>query len=289
VEGTFSIASRGVRRAVVAVVAAVAVAAVAWLCPGAGLPVAARGEAPDAGAWRSLFNGRDLTGWTPKIRGAKYGVNYGDTFRVEDGVLKVVYDKDAYPTFGEKFGHLYYEQPFSHYRLRIEYRFVGEQVPEGPDWAWRNSGVMVHGEDPAGMGLDQDFPASIEVQFLGGPAKGERTTANLCTPGTEVVMNDAIVKSHCVGSRSKTYPGDQWVTVEIEVDGGDVIRHTIDGEVVLEYRKPQLDDKDAHARQLIAARGGDKALRAGTISLQSESHPVEFRRVDIQVLDGVAP
>ena len=238
--------------------------------------------------WRQLFNGRDLDGWTPKIRGEKVGDNYGDTFRVEDGVLKVVYDPAKYPTFGQKYGHLYYKEPFSRYRLRIEYRFTGEQCAGGEGWATRNSGVMIHGEDPAGMTLDQDFPASIEVQFLGGTATGERTTANLCTPGTHVVMDGKLITQHCTSSKSKTYRGDQWVTVELEVDGNAKIRHRIDGETVLEYEQPQLDPKDPRAKQALAATHGELQLAGGTISLQSESHPVEFRKVEIQLLDPPA-
>jgi len=245
---------------------------------------AARAEQP----WRPLFNGRDLDGWTPKIRGEKFGDNYGDTFRVEDGVLKVVYDPAKYPTFGNKFGHLFYKEPFSRYRLRIEYRFTGEQCAGGEGWALRNSGVMIHGEDPAAMPIDKDFPASIEVQFLGGAATGERTTANLCTPGTHVVMDGKLFTPHCTSSKSKTYRGDQWVTVEIEVDGNTKIRHIIDGETVLEYEQPQLDPKDARAKESLAAKGGDRQLSGGTISLQSESHPVEFRKVEIQLLDPPA-
>lgn len=246
-----------------------------------GFTAAARAEQP----WRPLFNGRDLDGWTPKIRGEKFGDNYGDTFRVEDGVLKVVYDPEKYPTFGNKFGHLFYKEPFSRYRLRIEYRFTGEQCAGGEGWAVRNSGVMIHGEDPAAMPIDKDFPASIEVQFLGGPPTGERTTANLCTPGTHVVMDGKLFTPHCTSSKSKTYRGDQWVTVEIEVDGNAKIRHIIDGETVLEYEQPQLDPKDARAKEALAAKHGDKQLSGGTIALQSESHPVEFRKVEIQLLD----
>ena len=249
-----------------------------------GASSAARAEQP----WRPLFNGRDLDGWTPKIRGEKFGDNYGDTFRVEDGVLKVVYDPAKYPTFGNKFGHLFYKEPFSRYRLRIEYRFTGEQCAGGEGWALRNSGVMIHGEDPAAMPIDKDFPASIEVQFLGGAATGERTTANLCTPGTHVVMDGKLFTPHCTSSKSKTYRGDQWVTVEIEVDGNTKIRHIIDGETVLEYEQPQLDPKDARAKESLAAKGGDRQLSGGTISLQSESHPVEFRKVEIQLLDPPA-
>ncbi len=191
---------------------------------------------------------------------------------------------DKYSEFGERFGHLFYKDKFSNYRFRVEYRFVGEQVKGGPGWAIRNSGVMVHGESPELMAKDQDFPASIEVQLLGGSGTGMRTTANLCTPGTHVVMSDMLIKRHCTTSKSKTYHGDGWVTVEIEVRGNKVIRHVIEGETVLEYNHPQLDDSDAHSKELIRKNGGVQ-LSGGSISLQSESHPIDFRKVEIQVLE----
>jgi hypothetical protein len=245
------------------------------------LPLNARAAEPP-GEWQQLFNGRDLTGWTPKIRGHNAGENFADTFRVEDGVLKVSYDKyDG--AFDERFGHLFYEKPFSNYVLRVEYRFVGDQARGGPTWAVRNSGVMLHGQTPESMTKDQDFPVSIEVQFLGGNGRDERTTANLCTPGTNVVMDGKLFTPHCTNSSSKTYHGDQWVTVEIEVQGGRLMRHKIDGRTVLEYSEPQLDDRDASARRLLEA-GSPKMLTGGTISLQSESHPVEFRKVELREL-----
>src|SRR6185436_6787309 len=93
-------------------------------------------QAPANGKWIQLFNGRNLDGWTPKITGYPLGENYGNTFRVENGVLKVSYDQ--YTEFGGKFGHLFYKDKFSHYILAAEYRFVGDQVPGGPSWALRN-------------------------------------------------------------------------------------------------------------------------------------------------------
>ncbi|MFO0922694.1 MAG: DUF1080 domain-containing protein [Pirellulales bacterium] len=228
--------------------------------------------------WIQLFNGKNLDGWTPKIRYHDLGDNYANTFRVENGVLKVGYE--GYTEFNETFGHLFYKDTFSHYRIRVEYRFVGSQCKGGPGWALRNSGIMVHGELPQTMSKDQDFPASIEVQLLGGDGKNARTTGNLCTPGTNVVMNDKLILQHCTNSKSQTYHGEQWVTAEVEVRGNEVIRHLINGEVVLEYNKPQLDDRDAHAKELIA-KYGDKMLSSGSISLQSESHPIEFRKVEL--------
>ncbi len=228
--------------------------------------------------WVQIFNGRDLTGWTPKIRYHDLGDNFANTFRVENGVLKVAYD--GYSEFKETFGHLFYKDSYSHYRIRVEYRFVGEQVKEGPGWALRNSGIMIHGERPETMTKDQDFPASIEVQLLGGDGKNPRTTSNLCTPGTNVVIGDKLILAHCTNSNSKTFHGDQWVTAEVEVKGNDVIRHLVNGELVLEYNKPQLDDRDTHAKELIQ-KAGDKMLSSGSISLQSESHPIEFRKVEL--------
>lgn len=239
-------------------------------------------QAEDQGKWIPLFNGKNMEGWTPKIRGYKLGDNFGNTFRVEEGLLKVRYDQ--YENFDSKFGHLFYKDRFSHYRLRIEYRFVGEQCEGGQGWAFRNSGAMLHGEDPETMAVDQDFPVSIEAQLLGGDGRKKRTTSNLCTPGTNVVMKGKLFKPHCTSSSSKTYHGDQWVTVEMEVRGNEVIRHLIDGKVILEYTEPQLDDRDEHARELIKINGG-KMLHEGTISLQSESHAIDFRKVELLVLD----
>jgi len=231
--------------------------------------------------WVSLFNGKNLDGWTPKITGYALGENYGNTFRVEDGVLKVGYDQ--YPKFEGKFGHLFAKHKYSKYRLRIEYRFVGEQCTGGPSWAYRNSGVMIHCQAPETMRKEQEFPVSVEVQFLGSDGKRTRSTGNVCTPGTHIVMGGKLITQHCTDSRSKTYSGDQWVTAEVEVHGNGKIKHVINGETVLEYEKPQLDEKDADARKLI--RNGDVMLSEGYISLQAESHPIEFRKVEILSLD----
>ena len=231
--------------------------------------------------WIQLFNGKDLSGWKVKIKGHALGDNFGKTFRVEGGVLKGGYD--AYKGSGRKFGYLFYEKPFSHYIIRCEYRFTGKQVAGGPGWAFRNSGIMVHGQSPESMGKDQNFPVSIEVQLLGGRAKGKRSTANLCTPGTHVFYKGKLHKPHCTNSVSKTYRGDQWVTVEVEVRGSEVIRHKIDGKTVIEYTKPQYDPNDKDAKKLLAGKpaGSPQLIEGGSISLQSESHPVEFRKVEL--------
>lgn len=237
-------------------------------------------DSDSKGDWIQLFNGKNLDGWKVKITGYDLNDNFGNTFRVEDGIMKVAYDR--YDKFDGKFGHIFYHQPFSNYVLRIEYRFVGEQTPGGPGWAFRNSGIMVHGQSPESMRKDQNFPVSVEIQLLGGKATGTRTTANVCTPGTHIVMDGKLVTRHCNSSNSKTYHGDQWVTLEVEVRGNKSIKHIMDGETVMEYTEPQLDEKDKDASKLI--KDGDKMLCGGSISLQAESHPVEFRKVELRKL-----
>lgn len=237
------------------------------------LPVAAQD-----GNWETIFNGKDLTGWTPKIRGCKLGENFQNTYRVKDGAIVV--DYSDYEKWDNRFGHLFYKNKYANFRLRLEYRFTGNQVKGGPGWAFRNSGVMIQSEAPEEMELEQNFPASLEVQLLGGPDKGERTTGNLCTPDTHVEIDGKLVTAHCINSTSKTFPGDQWVTLEIEVKNNELIRHLINGEEVIRYSKPVLGGS-AHADALAKARGS-KEIKEGYFCLQSESHPVEFRKIQIQ-------
>jgi len=244
------------------------VAALALALAAALAPASTGGEQPE-GKWIQLFNGKDLAGWTPKFKGCEAGENYKNTFRVVGGLLTVSYEQ--YETFGGRFGHLFYKEPLeAPYRLRVEYRFVGKQVPGGPGWAWRNNGLMIHGQTAESMGKGQSFPNSIEVQLLGGKESGQRSTANLCTPGTHVVKDGKLYTPHVLKSDSKTYRGDQWVTVEVEVRK-DTIKHICEGEVVLQYDEPQLDD-------------GTK-LTGGTISIQAESHPCRFRKIEVMKLE----
>ena len=229
--------------------------------------------------WISLFNGQDLDDWVIKIKGHKAGVNHLNTFRVEEGILKVNYEN--YKNFDQTFGHIFYKTSFKDYRLKFNYRFTGEQVPGGPGWATRNSGVMVHSQDPYTMELDQDFPVSLEVQLLGGLKEGEsRPTGNLCTPGTHVIMNGKLIKDHCIQSSSATYYGDQWVEAEVIVKNNKILTHLINGQEVISYVQPIIGGE---FNSLESKEG--QALSEGYIAFQSESHPVEFKDIKLLVLD----
>lgn len=240
-------------------------------------------EGADVEEWRQLFNGENLDGWHVKINGYELDDNFGNTFRVEDGLMKVSYDE--YDTFDERFGHIFFNEPFSYYKMAVEYRFVGEQAPNGPDWAYRNSGIMIHGQPPNTMEVDQNFPISIEVQLLGGDGEKKRPNANVCTPGTEIDMNGEMVKTHCLNSSSETYHGDQWVRVEVIALGDSLIFHVIDGVEVIAYNNPRIGGGTVSNFDPAVKEDG-KLLTGGSISLQSESHPIEFRKVEIMVLEG---
>ena len=238
---------------------------------------------PDSKEWIQLFNGKNLDGWIPKIAGYPLGENYADTFRVENGILKVSYDK--YPAFDNKFGHLFYKQKFSHYIIAAEYRFVGEQAKGAPAWALRNNGLMLHSQAPETMTKEQDFPISIEVQLLGGAPTGERSTVNVCTPGTEIFRSGTMVKGHCTNSTSATYRGDQWVRVEIEVRGSEHIKHAVEGQTVLEYDLPQIGGTGVSNFDPGVKKDGT-LLSEGYITIQGESHPTEFRKIELLNLSG---
>jgi hypothetical protein len=239
---------------------------------------------PDAREWVQLFNGRDLTGWTPKFAKYPLGENPFDTVRVENGILQIRYDK--WTTFDDEFGHIFYKDPFSYYIVGAEYRFVGEQVPGGPGWARRNNGLMLHSPAPKTMLKDQDFPISIEVQLLGGLGDGKpRSTANLCTPGTHVVMGGTLRTEHCISSSSKTYDGDQWVRVEVVVHGGELVRHMVEGQTVLEYTKPQIGGEAVSPVDPVVKVDGTP-LTGGYISIQAETAPTDFRKIELLDLEG---
>lgn len=233
--------------------------------------------------WISLFNGQNLDGWTPKFAKHPLGVNLADTFRVEDGILKVAYDR--YDKFDGQFGHLYTNLAYSHYILRLEYRFTGTPMADAPQWAGRNSGVMVHAASPLTMSQRQEWPVSMEVQFLCTDTKAGRQTGNACTPGTHLELDGKLTTAHIIDAHdSALSPMEEWVAVEVEVRGHDEIIHRINGVEVLRYQHPQLDPKDPDAKRLLAM-GAPLKLASGHIALQAESQPVWFRNIRLRVLE----
>lgn len=234
------------------------------------------------GGWVDLFNGKDINDWMVKIHHHEEGVNFGNTFRVEDGVIQVRYDE--YGDFNDQFGHLYYKTPYSHYHLKLDYRFVGELQKGAPSYTLRNSGVMFHSQDPRTMLKEQDWPISVEMQFLGGLGDGKpRPTGNMCSPGTDVVYQGEKSRFHCINSSSDTYDGDQWVHAELIVLGDSLITHIINGDTVLRYSKPQIGGGTMNGADPKINISGTP-LRSGYIALQSEGQPVDFKNIQLKDL-----
>lgn len=238
---------------------------------------------PDKEEWIALFYGSGRADWTPKFKGSEPGVNYQDRFFFNDSLIGIRYAPQD--TFDSKFGHVFYKDKFSHYRLRATYRFVGEQQTGGPAWAFRNNGLMLHCQSAQSMGLEQDFPISLEMQLLGGNGTDERPTGNLCTPGTNVVMGDTLFTQHCINSSSRTYHGDQWVNVEALVLGDSLIQHIVEGQVVMEYRKPTIGGGSVNGYDEAVKKDGTPVTE-GYISIQAETHPIDFKSITLLNLCG---
>ena len=231
-----------------------------------------------------MFNGKDLNDWIVKIHHHETGDNYGNTFRVEDGLIKVLYDQ--YDSFNNRYGHLYFKQPFSYYHLVVEYRFTGIWRKDAPEYTLKNSGVMLHSQDPRTMPREQDWPISVEMQFLAGLGDGKpRPTGNMCSPGTDVVYNGKIDPRHCINSSSQTYEGEQWVRAEAIVLGDSLITHIINGDTVLQYTRPQIGGGVANNYDPKIKIDG-KLLSSGFIALQSEGQEIDFRKVELLNLEG---
>lgn len=259
---------------------------------------AAKSESPTEETWFPLFNGTDLSGWDIKISGFPLNENYNNTFMVEDSMIRIQYDQ--YETFNDAFGHMYYKQPFSYYKLRFSYRFMGDQLQGGASWNIRNSGIMLHSQSAASNEVSQDFPVSIEMQLLGGLGTGERTTANVCTPGTRVEMDGSVNYDHCIPSHSATYHGDRWVQAEAVVHGGEAMHFIVEGDTVLQFQRPQvgsgfITESEASSdwesfgvvrdKEKWISRSGE-VINTGYIALQAESHPIDFKDIEILNLCG---
>lgn len=233
--------------------------------------------------WKPIFNGKNLDGWVMKINHHPAGENWRDTFQVKDGVLQVSYDN--YPSFKDEFGHLIYKTPLANYRLRLEYRFMGPSPPGAQAWAVRNSGVMLHGQAPEAMALDQPYPIAVEAQLLGGTPGVTRPTGAVCTPGTTVSIGGVPQKAHCINSTAPTFQDGQWVRFEVEVHGARLVRHFVNGRKVMEYGDIQLDPSEF--KRFANIDPGDAKvgpLDHGYISLQAESGPIEFRHIELMRL-----
>ena len=235
-------------------------------------------KATEQPEWVSIFNGKDLTGWTIKINGYPLGENFGNTLRVEDSILKIRYDNYG-PEFNDRFGTVYFDKNLTDYRLKVEYRFVGETAPGAPSWGYRDSGIQFHGQPPSTQKLDQGFPVCLEYNFHGGNGTEERPLGAACTNGMFIEYKGEKNTTTCIPAEiPKTFHGDQWVTAEIDVKDGK-ITHYVNGEEILSYNNPNYNPDNETAKMLMD--GEDTQVKGGYISLQSNSHPIDFRKIEL--------
>ena len=230
--------------------------------------------------WQVLFNGNDLTGWTPKIHHHEVGDNFAKTFRVVDGAIEVNYD--GYGDFEDRFGHLFYEKPFSNFHLSWEYRFTDQFMKDAPSYTYRNSGVMFHSQAPETILKEQDWPISVEYQMYAEEKEGvPRSTGNMCSPGTDVVFEGKIDDRQCINSTGPTFKWDQWVKAELIVFGDSIVHHLVNGDTVLTYSKPQIGGGVANRYDSLVKVDGTP-LKSGYIGLQSEGQGVIFKEIKIR-------
>jgi len=234
------------------------------------------------GDWIQLFNGKDLSGWIVKAHHHEVGVNFGNTFRAEEGMIKVRYDQ--YGDYNNQFAHLFYKEPLSNYHLKLDYRFTGNLQKGAPSYTILNSGVMFHSQDPRTILKEQDWPISIEMQFLAGLGDGKpRPTGNMCSPGTEIFYKGKQFDDHCLNSTSKTYGKDEWVHAELIVLHDSLITHIINGDTVLQYSKPTMGGGVANGYDKTIFKPG-MPLTSGYIALQSEGQPIDFKNIQLKKL-----
>ena len=205
-------------------------------------------------------------------------------------------DYSDYEKFDNQFGHLYSHKPYSFYKVKLQYRFVGDHLADAPDWADRNSGVMIHSQSAQSVNLNQNFPVSLEFQFLCGNGKDTVPTGNVCTPGTFITYDGKTFLGHIQNSNSKTYLKNEWINAEADVYGDSLIRHIINGDTVLTYTNTMIGEGFVSntnnwtwaniTDSLFWINRANTPLSEGHIALQAESQPVDFRRIEILDLVG---
>jgi hypothetical protein len=205
---------------------------------------------------KSLFNGKDLTGWHVDVPATDKDKNLPPSFIVRDGKLV---------SMGKPGGHLITDAEYSDYKLVVEYRFVDKAG---------NCGVLVHSSTP--RVLHNMFPKSIEVQMQSGHAgdfwcigenievpdmekRRPRKDANQAFGGG---AKDARRIINLTDNSEK--PVGEWNTMEIECKGDEVKVH-VNGDLV--------------------NHGSKATATKGKIALQAEGVEVEFRKVELTELE----
>lgn len=196
---------------------------------------------------KSLFNGKDLSGWHADIPKLDDNPEGKSAFIVRDGKLV---------SLGEPRGHLISDKEYGNYRLEVEYRFPGEPG---------NCGVLIHASTP--RALYKMFPKSLEVQM-------HHTNA-----GDFWCILEDIKVPNMVERRG---PKDKWGVTEGKARR--IVNLTDDSEKPLgEWNTMVIECVDDAVKVWVNGDlvnyGTDCTATKGQIALQAEGSEVEFRKL----------
>jgi len=206
-------------------------------------------------ATRSLFNGKDLTGWHVDVPKMDNDTSVKSPFIVRNGMLV---------SLGTPGGHLITDDKFKNYRLEVEYRFAG--VPG-------NCGVLVHASTP--RALYEMFPKSIECQMM------HENAGDFWCIVEDIKVPDMV---------ERRGPKDDWGITEGK---GRRILNLTDGSEspVGEWNKMVIECEGNSIKVWVnddlVNHGTECTASEGQIAVQAEGSEVEFRKIDLTPLRGV--
>ena len=261
--------------------------------------------------WRSLWNGKDLDGWTTWMRQPEPTSNVPGLQRGADGkytepigsgrdplkVFTVASNVDGRPAIrisGEVFGELRSRASFKDYHLKLQFKW-GEKKwpPRDREGTQRDSGLLYHVHNEPGVN-GRTWARSIELQiqerdvgdlYAVGSAIAVRAKPRTGTqpvlydydPSGEWTFFSQIQGSsgRCIKSPDNENPTGQWNTVELIAFGEDAI-HIVNGKVVMRLRGSLRIDGPVPA-----------SVTSGPIILQSEGAEVFYRDIQVRSITAI--
>ncbi len=225
------------------------------------------GEGLDAGdGWRSLFNGRDFSGWRRylgKPSNAEPPLGFDNDPRGVFSIRQV----DGEPVIhvsGEVWGSLVSDESFSAFELTVEYRWGTRDFPP---LNFKDSGLMYLTTGPAGA---VNAGGDALSNPMGSGAFFVSMEYQLAPGDTGTVYNLGPIR-HQASPRQNVPERDGWNEVRIVLENGQV-RHFLNGAEV------------AHSTGFTLAWPGQPVtpLTTGTLQLQSEGAEIDFRRLRLR-------
>ena len=196
---------------------------------------------------KSLFNGKDLTGWHVDVPDMDKDKSLKNPFIVRSGMLV---------SLGTPKGHIITDAIYQNYRLEVQYRFAGTPG---------NCGILIHASTPRALyGM---FPKSIECQLM-----HENAGDFWC------IVEDIRVQD----MEKRRGPKDNWGTTEDKLRR---ITNLTDGseKPLGEWNDIKIECLNTSVKVWVNGtlvnQGFDCTAQKGQIALQAEGSEVEFKKV----------